>query len=112
MRKILGTAVGTALILSLAACGGSADAPTTVAKGDLEKPVLKLGFIKLTDMAPLAIAKEKGFFAEEGLTVQLEPHARHLYGPQRRAGHLRQSATRGLARFDPGDGCRECQPAQ
>jgi nitrate/nitrite transport system substrate-binding protein len=37
--------------------------------------VLKLGFIKLTDMAPLAIAKEKGFFAEEGLTVTLEPQA-------------------------------------
>jgi nitrate/nitrite transport system substrate-binding protein len=41
----------------------------------LEKPNLKLGFIKLTDMAPLAIAKEKGFFAEEGLNVTLEPQA-------------------------------------
>ncbi len=40
-----------------------------------EKPNLKLGFIKLTDMAPLAIAREKGFFAEEGLNVALEPQA-------------------------------------
>ncbi|CAA7621471.1 ABC-type nitrate/sulfonate/bicarbonate transport system protein [Magnetospirillum sp. LM-5] len=41
----------------------------------LEKDELKLGFIKLTDMAPLAIAKEKGFFEDEGLFVTLEPQA-------------------------------------
>ncbi len=41
----------------------------------VEKPNLKLGFIKLTDMAPLAIAYEKGFFKEEGLNVQLEAQA-------------------------------------
>jgi nitrate/nitrite transport system substrate-binding protein len=76
MRKYLGTAVSLALVLTLSACGGGeSEAPAPVAKGDLEKPVLKLGFIKLTDMAPLAIAKEKGFFAEEGLTVTLEPQA-------------------------------------
>jgi nitrate/nitrite transport system substrate-binding protein len=41
----------------------------------LEKNALKLGFIKLTDMAPLAVAFEKGFFEEEGLSVQLEAQA-------------------------------------
>jgi nitrate/nitrite transport system substrate-binding protein len=41
----------------------------------LEKDELKLGFIKLTDMAPLAIAYEKGFFEDEGLYVTLEPQA-------------------------------------
>ncbi|MEL7453669.1 MAG: CmpA/NrtA family ABC transporter substrate-binding protein, partial [Pseudomonadota bacterium] len=46
-----------------------------IPEGAVEKPQLKLGFIKLTDMAPLAIAKEKGFFAEEGLNVTLEPQA-------------------------------------
>jgi nitrate/nitrite transport system substrate-binding protein len=40
-----------------------------------EKDQLKLGFIKLTDMAPLAIAYEKGFFEDEGLYVTLEPQA-------------------------------------
>ncbi|QGJ70286.1 Nitrate transport protein NrtA [Planctomycetales bacterium 10988] len=39
---------------------------------DVEKNQLKFGFIKLTDCAPLVIAKEKGFFKEEGLTVELE----------------------------------------
>ena len=40
-----------------------------------EKEQLKLGFIKLTDMAPLAIAYEKGYFEDEGLYVTLEPQA-------------------------------------
>ena len=39
---------------------------------DIEKPALKFGFIKLTDCAPLVIAKEKGFFDDEGLSVELE----------------------------------------
>jgi len=42
---------------------------------DVEKDELKLGFIKLTDMAPLAIAYEKGYFEDEGLYVTLEPQA-------------------------------------
>ena len=42
---------------------------------DPEKEQLKLGFIKLTDMAPLAIAYEKGFFEDEGLYVTLEAQA-------------------------------------
>ena len=42
---------------------------------ELEKDELKLGFIKLTDMAPLAIAYELGFFEDEGLYVTIEPQA-------------------------------------
>jgi nitrate/nitrite transport system substrate-binding protein len=42
---------------------------------DVEKDELKFGFIKLTDCAPLVIAKEKGFFADEGLFVTLEAQA-------------------------------------
>ena len=38
---------------------------------DVEKPNLHFGFIKLTDCAPLVIAKEKGFFEAEGLNVKL-----------------------------------------
>ncbi|MDD5277314.1 MAG: CmpA/NrtA family ABC transporter substrate-binding protein [Methylovulum sp.] len=36
-----------------------------------EKTDLNIGYIPLTDCAPLAIAKEKGFFSAEGLTVKL-----------------------------------------
>ncbi|MBV6642413.1 MAG: ABC transporter substrate-binding protein [Cyclobacteriaceae bacterium] len=38
----------------------------------IEKPQLTFGFIKLTDMAPLAIAKELGYFEDEGLFVTIE----------------------------------------
>ena len=41
----------------------------------LEKDELTLGFIKLTDCAPLVIAKEKGFFEDEGLFVTLKAQA-------------------------------------
>jgi nitrate/nitrite transport system substrate-binding protein len=42
---------------------------------DLEKDELKFGFIKLTDMAPLAVAYENGYFEDEGLFVTLEAQA-------------------------------------
>lgn len=41
----------------------------------VEKPELKFGFIKLTDCAPLVIAKELGYFDDEFLSVTLEPQA-------------------------------------
>lgn len=43
--------------------------------GYAEKEELKFGFIKLTDMAPLAIAYERGYFEDEGLYVTLEAQA-------------------------------------
>ncbi|MFM2371954.1 MAG: hypothetical protein RIS85_1676, partial [Pseudomonadota bacterium] len=63
--------------IAVAGCGKSADAPEKPAASanGIEKPTLKLGFIKLTDIAPLVVAQEKGFFKEEGLTVTLEPQA-------------------------------------
>ncbi len=39
------------------------------------KRVVKLGFIPLTDCAPLVIAKEMGFFAKYGVDVQLSKEA-------------------------------------
>jgi len=43
--------------------------------GAPEKEVLKFGFIKLTDCAPLVVAYEKHFFEDEGLNVTLEAQA-------------------------------------
>lgn len=64
--------------LLMTSCGGggstasSAEAKSSENKLMVEKPQLKFGFIKLTDMAPLAIAKEMGYFEDEGLFVTLE----------------------------------------
>lgn len=38
---------------------------------ELEKSRLKLGIVPLTDCAPLVVAKERGFFAEQGLDVEI-----------------------------------------
>lgn len=38
---------------------------------DVEKDSLKFGFVKLTDCAPIVIAKEKGYFEAEGLQVEV-----------------------------------------
>ncbi len=48
---------------------------TRVAFAEVEKDELTLGFIKLTDCAPIVIAKEKGFFEAEGLYVKIEAQA-------------------------------------
>jgi nitrate/nitrite transport system substrate-binding protein len=75
--------LGLASVLLFASCGSdskkkkTSEATTTEVAGktkqlDIEKPQLTFGFIKLTDMAPLAIAKEKGFFEDEGLFVSVE----------------------------------------
>ena len=40
-----------------------------------EKDELTFGFIKLTDMAPIAVAYENGYFEEEGLYVTIEAQA-------------------------------------
>ncbi|CAA6809810.1 MAG: Nitrate ABC transporter, nitrate-binding protein, partial [uncultured Thiotrichaceae bacterium] len=66
----------TVLALTLAIGSSMALCTTAYAEiGEPEKEDLKFGFIKLTDMAPLAIAYEKGFFEDEGLYVQLEAQA-------------------------------------
>ncbi|BAC89510.1 nitrate ABC transporter ATP-binding protein [Gloeobacter violaceus] len=44
---------------------------TTSSGGNLEKTALAVGFVPLSDCAPLVIAQEKGFFAHHGLEVSL-----------------------------------------
>lgn len=70
MKKTLALATAAAFgsLLSLSASHAAS-------LGYPEKEELKFGFIKLTDMAPLAIAYEKGYFEDEGLYVTLEAQA-------------------------------------
>ena len=71
VRRRLLFAIGFAAVLQLVGpmTGHAADV------GAPEKEELKFGFIKLTDMAPLAVAYEKGYFEDEGLYVTLEAQA-------------------------------------
>ena len=58
MKKVLSIGLG----LSIA---------TTASMAELEKTDIKIGFIALTDCAPIVVAKEKGFFKKYGLNVHV-----------------------------------------
>ena len=73
IKTLRRTFVKSALVL--AAGMATMSAPLVSAEEWAEKEELKFGFIKLTDMAPLAVAYEKGYFEEEGLYVTLEAQA-------------------------------------
>jgi nitrate/nitrite transport system substrate-binding protein len=72
-RRLFVKTLTAAAIIAGALCVGQGPASAKALK--VEKEELKFGFIKLTDMAPLAIAYEKGYFEDEGLFVTLEPQA-------------------------------------
>ena len=61
--------------LGLLSLGLSVATSAMAEVGPPEKEDLKFGFIKLTDMAPIAIAFENGYFEEEGLFVTIEAQA-------------------------------------
>ncbi len=65
MKRIIATLAATTALAS----------PALAEFLDVEKDELKFGFIKLTDMAPLAVAYENGYFEDEGLFVTLEAQA-------------------------------------
>ena len=73
LRSALAPAYG-----ALSGCAILTMALTTAVHAELgepEKDELKFGFIKLTDMAPLAVAYENGYFEDEDLYVTLEAQA-------------------------------------
>lgn len=67
MKKIIALLTAMCMMLLLSGCGGSdskkADAPK-------EKVKVSLGMLRLTSSAPLFIAMDKGFFAEEGIEIE------------------------------------------
>ncbi len=71
IKKSISRGLKTAfLVLSIITIGSVA-----WALGEPEKDELKFGFIKLTDVAPIVVAYEKGYFEDEGLFVTLEAQA-------------------------------------
>jgi nitrate/nitrite transport system substrate-binding protein len=59
LKKIVGFGLGLSLVAS------------TLIGAELEKKKLTIGFIALTDCAPIVIAEEKGFFDKYGLDVHV-----------------------------------------
>jgi NitT/TauT family transport system substrate-binding protein len=74
LRRLFATMTSATTVLALAAgcglLGGSSDNQSS-ATGDVEKPKIKIAIIPATDMAPLWVAQKQGYFAEEGLEVEI-----------------------------------------
>ena len=75
IREVTRSRARLAGVLAASAVSLLMSAPVSAALGEPEKWELKFGFIKLTDMAPLAVAYEKGYFEDEDLYVTLEAQA-------------------------------------
>ncbi len=65
MKKILALLLALCMMVLAAGCGGS-DAKKDAPK---EKVKVSLGMLRLTSSAPLFIAMDKGFFADEGIEI-------------------------------------------
>lgn len=65
------------LVASLTSCGllsgaeEEPDSPGGGGKGGLEKDVINVSIMKTTDLAPFHLARQKGFFEDEGLEVKI-----------------------------------------
>jgi len=59
LKKLVGIGLGLSLVT------------TSLLAAELEKKNLTIGFIALTDCAPIVIAEEKGFFKKNGLNVHV-----------------------------------------
>ncbi|MFG1707648.1 ABC transporter substrate-binding protein [Nonomuraea sp. M3C6] len=63
--------IGVTVALTLAGCGGGGESSNSSANTNgLEKTTIKVGALPIPDPVSLYIANAKGFFKEEGLTVQ------------------------------------------
>jgi len=56
----------------LAGCGVNSTAAPTEESGQLEKVRLGIGFVPDVQFAPLYVAQNKGYYADEGLEVEIE----------------------------------------
>ena len=67
MKKLLFLLAALCLAFALTGCGGSEKQAPAAAKTQV-----KLGMLRLTSSAPLFIAMDKGFFAEQNIEIQPE----------------------------------------
>jgi nitrate/nitrite transport system substrate-binding protein len=71
--KTVTVLIFTALVLS--SCGGGEAGKETKTDSTAAGTAIKLGFIPLTDCASLVMAKELGYFEQEGVNIELSKEA-------------------------------------
>jgi NitT/TauT family transport system substrate-binding protein len=72
MKKSLLMGIAAASALALSACGSAA--PGSPQASGTKSPLIKttVGVLPIIDTAPIWLGKEKGFFADEGIDLQIE----------------------------------------
>lgn len=70
MRRLIISAIAAAGLLASAACGSSA-ATSGGGSGSGGTDKVKVGAIPIVDVAPLHLGKEKGFFKEQGIELEV-----------------------------------------
>lgn len=68
-KKLLSLGLAAVTMLALAGCGGGQSSSSSGAK-----QTLAIGLMPDTDSLPFLIAEEKGYFADEGLTVDIQQY--------------------------------------
>ncbi|MGW4466438.1 ABC transporter substrate-binding protein [Micromonospora sp. NPDC004704] len=69
MRRLMVSAIAATLILGVAACGSTED--TGDDGGSAGPDRVKVGAIPIVDVAPLYLGKEKGFFRDQGIELEV-----------------------------------------
>lgn len=70
MRRLITSTIIAAALLAAPACGSSPDA-TSGSGGPGHTDKVKVGAIPIVDVAPLHLGKEKGFFKEQGIELEV-----------------------------------------
>lgn len=68
--RLLPLLATTVLAVSLAACGGSNDSPSTSSSAKPDQ--VKVGVIPIIDVAPIYLGKAQGFFAKQNIELSME----------------------------------------
>src|SRR3954451_25123860 len=73
MKKLCFAVVAAALVI--AGCGGSDDSGGGVGSGsaDVKPATITVGHVPIIESAPIFIARDKGVFAKQKLTVKIQP---------------------------------------
>jgi NitT/TauT family transport system substrate-binding protein len=98
--RLVAGALCAGLVATAAGCGGSSEHNAN----GLEKSHITVGILPIPDAAPLAIAQQKGFFRQEGLTVKTEVLQSSSFAvPKLRSGAMDISLDNYVASFAADD---------
>jgi NitT/TauT family transport system substrate-binding protein len=70
MRRLIASVIAATTVLAAAACGSSDDA-SSGGSGSGGTDKVRVGAIPIIDVAPLYLGKEKGFFKEQGIELEV-----------------------------------------